>query len=151
MCAVGRPNILQSLIEPLIVKSGRSSGKLPDTLSVQTLIHLPLVVPFSPNAMRTILDEYAHLQGLKVRVVAECDSLAVMRSMLIEQNCIGVLPTHGVIDELSSGALTAIPLAESAFRQSVVLATSNAHPFTLATKSVANLIPGVVTSLLKKL
>jgi LysR family nitrogen assimilation transcriptional regulator len=151
LCAVGRPSVLEALIEPMMVKTGRSSRKFPDTLSVHTLIKLPLVLPFAPNAMRNILDEYAHRQGLTVRVAVECDSLAVMRSMLLEQECIGVLPTHGVIVELASGTLSAIPLTESAFRQSVVLATSSEHPFTLPTKSVASLIPGVVSSLLKDL
>ena len=45
---------------------------------------------------------------------------------------------------LQSGLLAAVPLADRALRQQVVLATSSQRPFTLAAKAVVGLIPGLV-------
>jgi DNA-binding transcriptional LysR family regulator len=141
LCAVGRPSLLQNLLAPLAGKASRSVRRLPEVLPARALVGLPLILPFAPNAMRSILEEHARRNRTHVNVAVECDSLAVMRTMLLEQSCIGVLPTHSVRAEIDEGKLAAIPLAESAFRQSVVLATSTQRPFTLAAKSVIDLIP----------
>ena len=54
------------------------------------------------------------------------------------------LPRHAVADELARGLLAAVPLADRALRQQVVLATSSQRPVTLAAKAGAGLIPGLV-------
>ena len=113
-------------------------------MPVEALIRMPLVLPTAPNALRTLLDEHAQRLRARVRVAIECVSSLGIKAMMREHDCVAVLPDHAVADELAAGTLVAIPLAERAFRQSVVLATSSQRPFTLASKAVARLLPKVV-------
>ena len=58
--------------------------------------------------------------------------------------CASLLPRHAVADELAAGTLAAVPLAERALQQHVVLATGSQQPFTQAARLVAGLIPELV-------
>ena len=71
-------------------------------------------------------------------------SSVIIKRLLQDHDCASLLPRHAVPDELARGLLAAVPLADRALRQQVVLATSSQRPFTLAAKTVAGLIPGLV-------
>ena len=68
----------------------------------------------------------------------------IIKRLLADHDCASVLPRHAVADELGLGQLAAVPLADRALRQQVVLATSSQRPFTLAARTVAGLIPALI-------
>jgi LysR family nitrogen assimilation transcriptional regulator len=143
LCIVGRRQLLQRALAP-------KKLQLPSDATLQALAGLPLVLPVPPNAIRNLLDELGQRHDLKLHLVLEGSSSVIIKSMLTQHDCASVLPRHAVADELRSGALAAVPLAERVFRQHVVLATSAQRPFTLASKAVAGLIPAVVSAALKQ-
>ena len=76
-------------------------------------------------------------------------SSGIIKRLLADHDCVSVLPRHAVADELGLGQLAAVPLADRALRQQVVLATSSQRPFTLAAKAVASLIPALVKAVVQ--
>lgn len=137
MCVVGRPAVLARTL-------GNGSGRPPGGTRLAALDGLPLVLPLPPNALRTVLDEQAQRAGLRLQLMVEAGSSGIIKRLLQDHDCASLLPRHAVADELAAGTLAAVPLAERALRQQVVLATSSQHPFTLAARTVAGLIPGLV-------
>lgn len=133
ICVVGRRMVLKGLHA---------------SATVQALTQLPLVLPVPPNAIRNLLDEQTRRQGLRMKVILEGSSSVILKSMLAQHDCATLLPRHAVSEELRSGSLVAIPMAERVFRQHVVLATSSQRPFTQAGKAVAGLASEVAGSLL---
>jgi LysR family transcriptional regulator, nitrogen assimilation regulatory protein len=120
---------------------------LPGKVSTATLARMPLVLPIAPNAIRKLLDDVSLRQNLSLDVLLEAGSSVVIRQMLADHDCASVLPRHAVMAELAAGTFIALPLADKLFLQHVVLATSTQRPFSLASRSVAQVIPQAVSSL----
>ena len=148
VCIVGRRAFLQRALLP---KKGGTKAPLPPQTTLHSLSGLPLVLPVPPNAIRNLLDEVAHRHRLTLNLILEGSSSVIVKSMLARHDCASVLPRHAVADELRAGTLAAVPLAERVFRQHVLLATSPQRPFTLASKALAGLIPGVVAAALEQM
>ena len=141
LCLVARPGLIRRALKIT------SSGELPAKVSTTALARMPLVLPIAPNPIRKLLDEAAQRQNLVFDVLLEAGSSVVIRRMLADHDCASVLPRHAVLPDVSAGSLIALPLADRRFLQHVVVATSSQHPFSLASRSVTQLIPGVVASL----
>ncbi|QYY28795.1 MULTISPECIES: hypothetical protein [Cupriavidus] len=62
----------------------------------------------------------------------------------------GLLPYHAISAELESGAFEAVPLADRALRQTVVLATSSQRPFMESARRVAQMIPRIADALIRE-
>ncbi len=142
LCLIGRPEVLM----PALATSRGSH--LPQTVGLADGATLPLVLPLSPNALRSMLLDEARRAGLSLVVMMEAGSATIIKRMLRDHVCATVLPQHAVADELATGQLAAVPFTESGLRQQVVLATSSQHPFTRASKAVATMIPGVMKELM---
>lgn len=137
MCLVGRPALLAQAL-------GAGRGPPPAATRLAALAGLPLVLPVPPNALLGLLDDATHRIGLRLQVMVAAGSSVIIKRLLQDHDCASLLPRHAVADELAAGTLAAVPLADRALRQQVVLATSSQQPFTLAARLVAGLIPGLV-------
>ena len=137
LCVVGRAPMLARL-------PGGGKGQPPAATRLAALAGLPLVLPVAPNALCSLLDDESRRIGLQLQVLAEANSAGVIKRLLQDHDCASLLPRHAVADELAKGLLAAVPLADRALRQQVVLATSSQQPFSQAARLVAGLIPGLV-------
>lgn len=142
LCLVGRPAVLARTLAP--DAPGRPARALPASTRLAALAGVPLVLPVPPNALCSLLDVEAARTGLQLQVMVAASSSVIIKRLLQDHDCASLLPRHAVADELARGLLAAVPLADRALRQQVVLATSSQRPFTLAAKAVAGLIPGLV-------
>jgi LysR family transcriptional regulator, nitrogen assimilation regulatory protein len=142
LCLVGRPAVLAAAL-------AQPGQPLPATTRVAALAGLHLVMPVPPNALCSLLDEQAHRVGVSLRVMVAAGSSVIIKRLLADHDCASVLPRHAVADELARGQLAAVPMAERALRQQVVLATSSQRPFTLAARTVAGLIPALVKAVVQ--
>lgn len=149
LCVVGRRAVLLQALGAAAGGSGAGRSLRPST-NLQAVARVPLVLPVPPNAIRNLLDEVAQRQGHQLNILLEGGSSVIIKRMLRDHACASVLPAHAVADELASGELLAVPLAERAFRQHVVLATSSQRPFTLASKAVAKVIAEVAAQALRR-
>lgn len=133
LCVVGRSRVL-----------ARALGGLPASTRLAAVEALPLVLPVPPNALCSLLDEEGQRLGLKFEVMLSAGSSVIIKRLLQDHDCASLLPRHAVADEIAAGTLTAVPLAERALQQHVVLATASQKPFTQAARLVAGLIPELV-------
>ena len=133
LCVVGRAQVL-----------ARALDGLPASTRLASLEALSLVLPVPPNALCSLLDGESQRLGVKIQVMLAAGSSVIIKRLLQDHDCASLLPRHAVADEIAAGTLAAVPLAERALQQHVVLATSSQQPFTLAAKLVAGLIPELV-------
>ena len=145
LCVIGRPAVLARAL------GGQAGAALPRSVRLPAVARLPLVLPVPPNALRSLLDEEAQRRSLRLQVPVSAGSSVIIKRLLQDHACASLLPRHAVADEVAAGVLAAVPLAERALQQHVVLATSSQQPFTLAAKLVAGLIPELVRSLIAPL
>ena len=82
---------------------GRPSSRpfrFPDDLS-----HVPLVLPGRDNEMRTAFDLRYEQLGIRPRIRAEVDDMALLRLLARDSDSIALMPTVVAQDELGSGRL----------------------------------------------
>ena len=135
LCVIGRAPVLARAL---------GGAALPRSTRLAAIAGLPLVLPVPPNALRSLLDELAQRLGQQPQVMVAAGSSVIIKQLLQDHACASLLPRHAVANEVAAGTLAAVPLAERALQQHVVLATSSHQPFTLAARLVAGLIPELV-------
>ncbi len=128
----------------------RAAGAVPASIQLRQVGGLPLVLPVPPNAIRSLLEEMAATQEVALHVCMEATSSVVIKRMVTDHAAFTVLPYHAISAELESGVFDAVPLADRALRQTVVLATSSQRPFTAAARRVAQMIPGIADALIRE-
>ncbi|AGW90806.1 MULTISPECIES: LysR family transcriptional regulator [Cupriavidus] len=128
----------------------RAVGARPTSIPLRQLGGLPLVLPVPPNAIRNLLDEMAIAHRIALNVCMEASSSVVIKRIMFDHAAFSVLPYHAVAPELEAGEFDAVPLADRALRQTVVLATSSQRPFTAAARQVAQMIPGIAEALIRE-
>lgn len=129
----------EEVLKRLLVKPARKSSlPLPKSIDLAALVRVPLVMPPRPNAVRNLLDQNSHQRKIWPTVILESNSALAIRAMLRAHECATVLPCHALLD---ADDLHFIPLTGRGFTQHVVLATCSEHPFTVASRTVAKLIP----------
>lgn len=74
--------------------------RFPDDLS-----RVPIVLPGRDNEMRLTFDLRCEQLGLRPRVRAEVDDMALLRLLARDSDCVALMPTIVAQDELSSGRL----------------------------------------------
>ena len=147
LCVVARPDVLMALLG---AATARTPRRLPAQTRVAALAGARLVLPLRPNALYGVFDPEAARAGIVPHIVLQAGSSAIIKRMLQDHDCASVLPQHAVADEMASGRLAAVPLAEPSLRQHIVLATSPQRPFTPAARVVAGLIPPLVLQLVQR-
>lgn len=103
---------------------GRRGDPVTAALQVpfRVLDGLPLVLPSSPNGLRTALDATARQQHMSLSTVVEADSLPLLKRLSAEQGLFTVLPLHAVWDEVRSGSLQAAQLFDPPMQRTVAMA-----------------------------
>lgn len=97
------------------------SGLAPDTpITVAELIAHPLVLPTQGHGLRALLDE-AILPTAHVRPVAQVNSMALQKALVVGGHGWSVLPASGVAALVSAGQLTAAPIGSPAVVRQVGL------------------------------
>lgn len=69
------------------------------------LAHVPLVLPGRDNEMRSTFDLRCEQLGLRPRVRAEVDDMALLRLLARDSDSVALMPTVVAQDELSAGSL----------------------------------------------
>ena len=69
------------------------------------LAHLPLLLPGRDNDIRASFDLHCEQLGIRYRVRAEVDDMALLRLLARDSDCIALLPPVVVQDELRTGRL----------------------------------------------
>lgn len=119
------------------------------TVTFQELADLRLVLPPTPSGLRTILDQHARGFGLGFEVVAETESLAATKEIVMSGRGMTVLPLCAVYPEVSMGRLAAMQIVEPAIPRQITLATTHRHTLSRSARYVMTTIRDVVSSQLR--
>jgi LysR family transcriptional activator of nhaA len=91
--------------QPISLVGRKPRGKAPPFRFPQDLDGQPLVLPSETSAVRTAFDLLLELAGVRPRIVAEVDDMALLRLLAREGTALALVPPVVVQDELLGGAL----------------------------------------------
>lgn len=97
---------------------------LPDgPVDVQTLGELPLILPSTHHGLRVLAESLAARHGFTLQIALECDgSISLTKRLVMAQCGCTLLPAASVIEEVASGRLRCVPLANAAVVRDVAIA-----------------------------
>lgn len=84
----------------LVGHPGRGALRFPNDLA-----DLPMVLPGVDSEMRSAFDALCEERGVRVRVLAEVDDMAMLRLLARDTDAVALLPSVVVRDEVRSGTL----------------------------------------------
>jgi LysR family transcriptional regulator, nitrogen assimilation regulatory protein len=111
-----------------------------DTIPLARLAGVPVLQPGAPNAMRLSLEHTARQHGFSWNVVAEMESVALTKEMVIAGIGYGVLSMASVLPEIQRGRLSAARIVEPVLERPIYLSASSTRPSTVAVRHVSRLI-----------
>jgi LysR family nitrogen assimilation transcriptional regulator len=120
--------------------------RLPGTVSLSDLAHIPLVLPARPHGLRMLVEKAAHglAGGLDIRF--EIDSLNIMKELASDGIVATILPVGAVTREVEQKLLQATPLASPNITRRMMLATAANRPLESAHRTVLQIIREVAGS-----
>ncbi|HEV3430224.1 MAG TPA: LysR family transcriptional regulator [Paraburkholderia sp.] len=97
---------------------------LPDgPIDVNTLGGLPLILPSTHHGLRVLAESLAARHGFTLQIALECDgSISLTKRLVMAQCGCTLLPAASVIEEVASGRLRCMPLANAAVVRDVAIA-----------------------------
>ncbi|MFN0116548.1 MAG: LysR family transcriptional regulator [Paracoccaceae bacterium] len=102
---VGRPFVLHRIAEQPVCLIGTPGRVGRDALPDDLIRTEPLILPSLETGLRASFDTYTDAQGLRPRLAAEVDDIAMMRLLAREDAGVALLPPIAAQDELDAGVL----------------------------------------------
>ena len=106
----------------------------------KALAGVPLVLPATPNGLRSTLDQLARRHNVQLDVVMEVDSAASMKDVASSGHAYTLLPLMAVRDELARKTLGAAGVVDPGIGRTIVLRVTSQRPLSRAARHVASRI-----------
>lgn len=120
-----------------------------ETIQFRELEGIPLVLPTSPNGLRTVLDQVARQKGIHLDVALEVDTLSGMKDVAMAGHAFTILPFLAVDREVASGRLQAARLSNPGIPRTISLCVTRQRSLSRAGRFVLSEIRELVPVLLK--
>jgi LysR family nitrogen assimilation transcriptional regulator len=111
-----------------------------ETIPLARLADVPVLQPGAPNAMRLSLEHTARQNGFSWNVVAEVESVALTKDMVVAGIGYAILSTASVHADVASGRLSASRIVDPVLERSIYLSSSSTRQSTVAVRQVSRLI-----------
>ena len=125
---------------PLVVVAAWRPGAVPAERPFRSLAGLPLVLAPRPNSMTATLADLAVRHKIKLDVVLEAGSSALVRDAVAHAGLATLVPKHFAEREYAGAEFTRIPVVKPAIRQQAWLALTSQRPASLAVRAVARMV-----------
>ena len=112
------------------------------------LAGLPLVLPSTPNGLRSTLDHIAREQHVSLNVVMEVDTNTAMMDVAASGHALTILPMLAVQDECREGRLAAVRISRPFLKRTIALSFSKQRPVSKAARLVGSRLRMLTTKLL---
>ncbi|WP_077001725.1 LysR substrate-binding domain-containing protein [Variovorax sp. KK3] len=132
------------LDDRLVLVSGAASGKMPKKLALTALAGRPLLIPGRDHGLRRIIDEACAPLNLQLNVVAEIESLGIVKRVVEAGIGETILPLGAVAEEVAAGRLRTAVIDSPAMLRRVVCSTNATRPDSLAKAAVGALLQDVL-------
>lgn len=123
-----------------LVLVGPPRSRLPATAALGYLASLPLVLPSSPNAIRSLLDDFLVPRGIRLEVLAEVGAVQTVLALVADGVGYTILPESALASTVEAARLPRAPIGPPAIRNALVLAMPLARPATRLTRETAQLL-----------
>jgi DNA-binding transcriptional LysR family regulator len=120
------------------------------TITFRELENLPLVVPSTPNALRSSLDQLARRAGISLTIAMEADSLPIQKSIVADGGLYTIIGRQAVTREIDTGLLQASRIVDPAIERTAILLATTQRSYTIATRAVTGLIEPLAINLLAR-
>lgn len=109
--------------EPLfLIGSAQSLLSQDEVFELKKIKALPLILPFHPHRLRSLIEQAFKQGGYDLNVYAETNDLNVQKQLVIQNFGYTILPLVSVIHEYQSGLVKVTPIVDPAFTRVVTLA-----------------------------
>ncbi|MBN9408832.1 MAG: LysR family transcriptional regulator [Burkholderiales bacterium] len=115
------------------------------TVPFHLLADLPLVLPSAPNGLRHAIEVRARAARVTLSPIIESDSLALLKSLAMNEKVNVILSHHALGEDLASGRLQAARIVDPSITATVSIARSKAK----APSSTVELVSRKVTELVQ--
>ncbi|MEG2558853.1 MAG: LysR family transcriptional regulator [Acinetobacter sp.] len=115
---------LTSLVrEPLfLIGAAHTSLQLNKPMDLQKIEIFPLILPFHPHRLRTLIEQAYKQNKTDLNIYAETNDLNIQKQLVIQGFGYTILPLVSVINEFRAGLMKAAPIADPAFLRVITLA-----------------------------
>ncbi|HSA49330.1 MAG TPA: LysR family transcriptional regulator [Yinghuangia sp.] len=100
----------------------------------------PLLLPTPSHALRTLVDMAAAKVGTELNIVAESNSVRMLKQFVLGGHGWTVLPGVAIADDLAGGVVSAAPISQPDMERSVIVGTPRARHAAPAVQLVARLL-----------
>jgi len=114
------------------------------SIPVPALAGLPFVLPSTKHGLRRVLDRLMRKARIAPDVVSEIDSHSQIVEMLVRANAYTILPRAAVLQQLASGDLVAIPVADAGCQRTCYSVRVRERPVTAASIEIETTITAIV-------
>jgi DNA-binding transcriptional LysR family regulator len=125
---------------PLVVVAAWRPGAVPTEWPFRALAELPLVLAPRPNSLTATLADLAARHKIKLDVVLEAGSSALVRDAVVRAGLATLVPTHFAEREYAGAEFTRTPVVQPAIRQQAWLSLTSQRPASLAVRAVARMV-----------
>lgn len=132
----------------LVGHANRPAFPRGDSLPFRALQGLPLVLPATPNGLRTTLDGLSRKYGIALDIVMEVETGTAMKDVAASGHAFTLLPRAAVEQEVAAGVLRACRVTNPSIRRTIALSLSRQRPLTEGARLVASRVRLLASSLL---
>ena len=127
------------LAQPALLEAtlGPRSG---DTISMDEVARLPLVVPSAPHSLRLRIERTAAECGLTLDIVLEVDALFSMIETVRKGLGFTILPSCAALRDIRHGEIVALRIDRPAMRQTLFVATASQRPAAVSSGRLAQMV-----------
>jgi DNA-binding transcriptional LysR family regulator len=134
-------NVKDLLVEQLVLVGPPDCALSADEpMDFEMLGELPLVLPSRPHGLRALVEDAAQKNKIKLNVMMQADSLALLKDLVELGVGYAALPTSAFGREAEAGRLKFAPIRNPALTRQLVLATHAACPSPRAAARIEALV-----------
>lgn len=137
--------------ELFVIGPGSEIKRTPpkESYTGKELEELPLIVPAVPNQLRILVDNIAATHKLSLNIVAEIDSIPIMKALVEEGFGYTLLSFGSIHEEVARGVLTATPVVQPSAQRKLVVAWNSEQRLTNAARQTVVVLREIATAMIK--
>jgi LysR family transcriptional regulator, nitrogen assimilation regulatory protein len=138
-----------AVVDTFLVGKPDHPGCKGKAISFRDLAGLPLVLPSTPNGLRSTLDHLSREQGITLNIVMEVDTPTAMKDVAVSGHARTILPLLAIKEEQHAGVLTGIRIEKPAIKRTISLGFNGQRPLSKAARFVGKRLRELATGLLE--
>ncbi|MES2534521.1 MAG: LysR substrate-binding domain-containing protein [Pseudomonadota bacterium] len=117
------------------------------SIPLAKVVQLPLILPSLQHGVRPRIENVVRANTMALTNVIEINSVAILKSALLADLGVTILPTAPFLSEIERGLLSAYPITGATISRTIALCSSKNIPLTDAASAVERLVIDVTADL----